>query len=499
MSNGWDSLADAGRRTYWNANLDMFQFTKFPGMDVELRIVSKPFMFSTHWYYADLIDAWLHANNMEALKAKYNGKLNGKNGPKKRSFECCDYDHDTRRSTMTSCHLCTTYSQFVPYPDKTALFQAFWRIPRSTNPELRNWQKPQTFSFNSAAIKKLMVVTGQQGSDLDDFQNGYSVYVTYNPNQGAATWSVNFCRREALPPQFVNIAQASMVDFQAIYERGNPQDLEQQLIKLGYGRLLDGSYVPPPQYAGGAPQGGYTPHGAPGGYAPQGGYAPPAQHGGYAPQGGFGGAPQGGFNYPTAPAAPQQAQFGGQGGYAAPAQQGGYDDFGAPVGGFGAAPGGFDQGGFGAAPGGFDAAGGFEQPGFEQPGFDQGGFGGQGGFEQPGFDQGGFGGQPSFEQPGFDQGGFGAAPGGFGAAPGGFDQGGFGGQLPPLPSSAPAARPAAPVAPARPSAPPPPARPGVPGAAPRMPAPPAPGAPRPAAPRAPAPPAPGAPRQMPRG
>lgn len=245
MSSGWDGFGESGRGARWDANLNIFKFSQFAGLDVELRIVTQPFQFMTHWYYLDLVDAWLHRNDMEQLKQKYGGKLSGKNGPKKRSFECPDFDFDTRESRNEHCLLCTTYNDYAPWADRTSLVQAFWRIPTSTNPQLQKWQQElRTFSFNRAASKKLSTVIRQKGSAIDDPQHGYTILVTYTANQGANTWNVAFGEKYPLPASMNSFAQKQMINFRDLYEVGDPGQLEKQLNRIGYPKLLDPNFNP---------------------------------------------------------------------------------------------------------------------------------------------------------------------------------------------------------------------------------------------------------------
>jgi len=317
MSSGWDNFGEKQKQTFWDSSLDIFDHTKFPGLDVEMRLITTmPFVYMTHWAYRDLIDAWLHANDRDALKAKYGGKLSGKQGPKKKSWECLDFDHDQRRSLRCNDPLCTTYSKYIEIPDPTSLFQAFWRVPSSPNEQLRGWQKAKVFRFNRGAAEKLGTVLRDQGKMIADPDKGYSIYTTYTANQGANTWSVRFGSRTALPPAMRAAIPKSLIDFSKLYQKPTVQEVDDWLNQVGYPKLLDPNFVPPG--VGGGAQGGQGAQGgfggAPGGYAPAGGRAPARQQG---------------YQQPFQPGAggyPAQQQFApAAGGYAT--QDAGYDNF----------------------------------------------------------------------------------------------------------------------------------------------------------------------------
>jgi hypothetical protein len=373
---GWENFGERQKQTYWDSSLDVFDHTKFAGVDVEMRLITEiPFVYVTHWVYRDLIDAWLHANDREALKAKYKGKLSGKTGPKKKSWECLDFNHETRRSDRCNDPLCTTYSRYIEIPDPTSLFQAFWRVPSSPNAQLRNWQAAKVFRFGRGAAEKLGTVIRDQGKLIADPDKGYSIYTTYTANQGANTWSVRFGSRSVLPPAMRAAIPKSLINFADLYQKPTVQEVEDWLLSAGYPKLLDPNFVPTAQGQGG--QGGQA------GFGGQGAGYPPAAPGGYPPGGRAPARQQPGAGYP--PVAP--GGFPAAGGYAtqdagyegfttdefAPGQDAGFQDPNA-----GLQDPGFSGGDFGVAGGDFGPAGGFDDQGFAGAGaFPQdGGFGG---------------------------------------------------------------------------------------------------------------------------
>jgi hypothetical protein len=240
QASGWDNFGQTGSKTRWFSALNMLVPKNYNGQGIELRIVtSNPYWIATHWYYKDVQDAWLFKNDREGLKAKYSGDAR-----KAVSFsaECPDVDHATGRSSLSSCEHCTTYFEYQPYPNRVALVQAFWRIPKSKDLSLSNWSKDLiVVSMANSQSKGLGRIINTQGTNIADVRTGYSVLMTYNKGQGASTWTMDYLRPTPLTREQWEVVKAQRINFDEVYEPSNKAEIDQELVRHKYYLLTDGT------------------------------------------------------------------------------------------------------------------------------------------------------------------------------------------------------------------------------------------------------------------
>jgi len=244
-SNGWEGFGKGAGRTRWYQQLNMVDLKNRGGLAVECRVVTQPFFYSTHWYFKLVEDAWLHKNDRDALKEKYNGDARK---AMRFAHECPDIDHVTgKRIADVTCLHDTTYSDYERYADRTALVQVFYRIPKAQDPALRLWSKDlYVLQMNDSVIKGLGRVIDAQGSHIAHPKEGYSIYITYNKGQGANTWAVDFPKQQngtstPLTKEQWDVVKAQRLNFNEIYEPTPVEEIEKDLRRLNYDKLLDGT------------------------------------------------------------------------------------------------------------------------------------------------------------------------------------------------------------------------------------------------------------------
>ena len=239
-SGGWDSFAQGGTKTRWFSSLNMLVPKNYNGQGIELRIITaNPYWIATHWYYKDVQDAWLFKNDREGLKAKYAGDIRNATSF---SAECPDVDHATGRSSLSSCEHCTTFFEYQPYPNRVALVQAFWRLPKSKDQALSNWSKDLiVVSLGNSQSKGLGRIINTQGSNIADPKTGYSVLMTYNKGQGPNTWTMDYLRPTPLTREQWQVVKDQRIDFNEVYEPSNKAEIDQELARHKYHLLTDGT------------------------------------------------------------------------------------------------------------------------------------------------------------------------------------------------------------------------------------------------------------------
>lgn len=234
----WEDFGNSGKKNRWYQSINMLPFKNLANQAVELRIVTAdPFWYAVHWRYKFVEDAWMHRNDKDALKAKY---------PDQRkiiqySFECPNVDHMTGRSSMESCPCCTTYADYQGWPSRTALVQAFYRVPKSKDKALQQWSKDlYVIQLNKSMVKSIGRIINTQGQ-LHSPKDGYTVFVTYTPNGGPDSWTVDYGRPTPLTREQYDLAKVNRIDFNEVYEPGDIAELERELSRSNYPMLLDGS------------------------------------------------------------------------------------------------------------------------------------------------------------------------------------------------------------------------------------------------------------------
>jgi hypothetical protein len=258
----WDGFGQGQKRVKWFQQIQMLQPASYPNQEIEIRIVTKdPYYIASHWWYLDVGDAWTFKNGgMEALKDKHGGDARK---AKKVGFECPDVDHATGQHNVQDCPFCTTYSEYLSWPERSALVDVFFRIPNAAQPALRNWsQNLVPFSMGAGVQKKLGRILKRYGSNLWHPAEGYSIFITYQPNSGADTWIVEYGAPTRLTKEQYQRVKTEATDFASVYIPGDISEITRDLSQKKYTLLLDGTL----DRTGGVVSGG----GARGGAAPAG-------------------------------------------------------------------------------------------------------------------------------------------------------------------------------------------------------------------------------------
>lgn len=236
----WDGFGQGQKRVKWFQQIQMLQPSQYPNQEIEIRIVTKdPYHIASHWWYLDVTDAWTFKNGgIDALKEKHGDARKAK----KVGFECPDVDHATGQHNVQDCPFCTTYSEFLSWPERSALVDVFFRIPQAAQPALRNWsQSLVPFSMPGGVQKKLGRIIKRYGSNIWHPAEGYSIFITYQPNSGADTWVVEYGQPTRLTKEQYQKVKTEATDFASVYIPGDIDDITRDLNQKKYPLLLDGT------------------------------------------------------------------------------------------------------------------------------------------------------------------------------------------------------------------------------------------------------------------
>ena len=239
---GWGSFGQGAKKTRGYQNIVYIRPQDYAGYQIEMRIVSvNPFYIATHWFYQDVADAWLHKNVKEGLKDKYGDARKAKKWP----FECPDTNHLTGKTSRETCELCTTYEEFAPWPNRSALVQVFFRIPKHPQKSLREWSKDlYTFEIGKSVNKVMGRLIERYGNKIAHPKEGWSLFITYNEKSQSDTWVTDYGAPTPLTRDQWAVYQEQKIDYNDIYEAGDPAELQRSLKKQNYDLLLDPNWAP---------------------------------------------------------------------------------------------------------------------------------------------------------------------------------------------------------------------------------------------------------------
>jgi hypothetical protein len=236
----WDGFGQGQARIKWYQQIQMLQPSQYPQQEIEVRIVTKdPYYIASHWWYLDVQDAWIFKNEgQDGLKAKHGDARKAK----KVGFECPDVNHANGQTNVESCPFCSTYSEYLGWPERCALVDVFFRIPSAAQPALREWSKSLVpFMMPKGVNKKLGRIIKRYGGNIWHPADGYSVYVTYTPNAGQETWIVEYGQPVRLTREQYQIVKSEATDFASVYVPGDADEMIRDLTQKKYPLLLDGT------------------------------------------------------------------------------------------------------------------------------------------------------------------------------------------------------------------------------------------------------------------
>lgn len=234
----------------WDSLLPLFKISDFPGKNIEFRFVGAPFCHKVHTIYLSLD----HARELRRhrTRERQRGDTSQPNIPRDaKAFDviCTDFDFIDEKSYPDSvtgvptCECCGTYGDYV----KERLQYFAWCLYKNpdTNqwvPEMKVLRFPKTVATGIGDAAALIKgVDGNIIEDIADFDNGGTVYISYNPTAPAATmYRVNRGDSFPLTAEMKEFVNRSIRPLDEIY-RANLQDaadVSRSLAHWKYPELL---------------------------------------------------------------------------------------------------------------------------------------------------------------------------------------------------------------------------------------------------------------------